>query len=42
MLKVVITPILKFIEKLYKTIKKNVDQNKIDNQKLDKIHKKCQ
>jgi len=33
----------KIIEELNKTIKKNVDdQNKIDNQKLDKIHKKCQ
>lgn len=39
---IIIIPHLKFIEELYKTIKKNVDQNKIDNQKLDKIHKTCQ
>ncbi len=38
----VIIPHLKFIEELYKTIEKNVDQNKIDNQKQDEIHKKCQ
>jgi hypothetical protein len=42
MSRVVIILHLKFIEELYKTIKKNVDQNKIDTQKLHKIHKKCQ
>src|SRR3712207_9123220 len=38
----VITPHLEFIEELYKIIEKNVDQSKIDKQKLDNIHKKYQ
>ncbi len=36
----VITRHLEFIEELYKIIEKNVDQRKIDKQKLDNIHKK--
>ncbi|HEX2107563.1 MAG TPA: patatin-like phospholipase family protein [Nitrososphaera sp.] len=38
----VITQHLEFIEELYKLIEKNVDQSKIDKQKLDNIHKKYQ
>jgi NTE family protein len=38
----VITQHLEFIEQLYKIIENNVDQSKIDKQKLDDIHKKYQ
>jgi len=38
----VITQHLEFIEELYKIIENNVDQSKIDKQKLDDIHKKYQ
>jgi NTE family protein len=38
----VITQHLEFIEDLYKIIENNVDQSKIDKQKLDNIHKKYQ
>lgn len=38
----VITQHLEFIEELYNIIENNVDQSKIDKQKLDDIHKKYQ
>ena len=38
----VITQHLEFIEQLYKIIENNIDQSKIDKQKLDDIHKKYQ
>jgi NTE family protein len=38
----VITQHLEFIEDLYKIIENNVDQSKMDKQKLDNIHKKYQ
>jgi NTE family protein len=38
----VITQHLEFIEELYDIIENNVDQSKIDKQKLDNIHNKYQ